>query len=354
MRRPIVTIVATTALVLAGCTSIQGGDPRPAPPPSGSPASSGATLLQALVTLPAGSAVVEFSDEAAKLKRWNITRPVKATDTEVLHRYFDQSRSFPGASAESLPELTTLMLGDGWGWSWLDVDWSIVVTGAGPPHSVVKLRDDLDMSVVTRSLKNNYDESGPVDQPVYTLDLAKVKGTAAVPFIAPVTVLPGKHLLVVGASPAPFLAAIDGKAASMSSDPTVLALTAATGPAVYLMLRTGGQACTVSQPPGQLSRQPVAELTAPTALALAVIDATHGKVVARYADADAAQADRSRRETLLGKGESLVSRQPYAKLLGPVTLRQSGPDLSYDFAALPRPDILATMTQQRDDPWALC
>ena len=256
---------------------------------------------------------------------------MRGSDPEVLRRYLQQASSFPVAVSGLLPDLTGMMLSDRWGWSWLDVDWSILVTGDGPPHSVIKLRNDLDMSTVTRSLGKYYTESGPADRPEYALDLTKAP--PGLPFVAPVTVLPAKHLLVVGASPAPFLATIDGKAASMTTDPTVLALTTATGPAQYLMLRTGGRSC-VQLPP--LSVDQIKKLVGshqlerPTALALAVVDERTDRVVARYPDPDTARADQTFRSALLTKGRSVVTNQPYADLVGPATVSQSGSNLVYD------------------------
>lgn len=309
----------------------------------------------ALATVPAGSTSVEFSDEAAKLRQWNITRPVRASDTEMLRRWIQQDQLIPTAVSDWVPAMTQVMLQDGWGWgwSWLDVDWSVSVTADGPPHSVIKLRDDLDMSVVTASLKRHYTESGPADQPAFSLNLDK--GIDSVPFVAPVTVLPGQHLMILGASPASFLATIHGTSASMSTDPTVLALTSRIGLAEYLMLRTGVHACSHQlQTSAETTSEPGAEkVIAPVALALADADDTHSKVITRYADADDARADRPRRSTLLAKGQSPTTRESFGKLLGPVTISQSGPDLTYDFTAPAAPRLIDQM-QRGDDPWAWC
>lgn len=298
---------------------------------------------------------MEFSDQAARLRRWNITRPVRATDIEVLQRFGRQVSVLPSAVDSSLPALTQAMLKNGWGWSWIDADWSVLVTGDGGPHNVLKLRDDLDMSVVTASLRRYYDESGPADRPVYALDLAKA--TAGVPFTSTVTVLPAKHLLVSGPAPAPFLAAIDGKTASMSTDPTVPTLTAATGPAEYTMVRIGGQVCTKlsgrvkDEVSTLIGHEPLA---APTALALAVKDNTHGVVVVRYADPATAATEQPRRTALLSKGRSPLTQQPYTKVLGPVMIQAGGPNLTYRFDALPNPVRLSQMMANRDQPWAWC
>lgn len=128
-------------------------------------APSSAALSQALRTVPPGSAVVEFSDEAAKLRRWNITRPVRAADAQVLQRYAKEADRYPTAVDGLLPSLVQVMLQDNWGWSFLDVDWSVLVTGGGAPFGVIKLRDTLDMATVMTSLKQRYSQTGPANRP---------------------------------------------------------------------------------------------------------------------------------------------------------------------------------------------
>lgn len=176
------------------------------------------------------------------------------------------------------------------------------------------------------------------------------------PFVVPITVVPEKHLIVTGSSPAPILAAIDGKATTMGTDPTVGELTTAIGPSIYTMLRTGNGVCSKLPVAGSAAAKLLGpeKLAAPTALALAVMDDTHGEIIARYADAATARADEPRRSTLLTKAQSLLYRQPYTELLGPVTISASGSDLRYRFTALPKPIRLSQLIKTRDEPWAWC
>ncbi len=117
-------VVLLGVIVLAGCTSTQGFPSRPgssADSVSSSAGPAGSTtqaLAAALATVPAGTAEVGFYDQATLLRRWDIRRPVRATDTETFQRYVAASRDFSGVDVGSLPLYVQSMLTDGAGVGW--------------------------------------------------------------------------------------------------------------------------------------------------------------------------------------------------------------------------------------------
>jgi len=322
-----------------------------------------ATLSTALGTVPAGSTTVEFSDEVAKMQRWNLTHPLDVSDDEAMHTYITESSKVPAAGSSMAANAMTMV--EEYGWSWFDVDWAVTVNDQGaPPVSIHQLRDDLDMTVVVDSMDEHYTRSGPDDRPVYTLDLAKSAG--APPFIGGAVVLPDRHLVVSGTSPDAVLATIDGSSPALTDDPAVAALAADLGAPEFLSLQLGASACsdpaaaivgsgmTPEQLKELLESELMQELATPTAIAVAVYDSTTGAVIAAYPDADTAAAERPRRTVLLEDGSSLVTKQPYTELLGTPTIAASGNLLRYDFTDLDPAGRLYQVVMTRDAPWSFC
>jgi len=101
-----------------------------------------ASLQQALGLVPSSAVQVEFADTAAA------TLPDSAKDPELWKQYMAKARA---SAAESGPVNESGAMTD-WGWNALDVDWEIRMSDQGPPVSIYKLRDSLDMDVVTDSL----------------------------------------------------------------------------------------------------------------------------------------------------------------------------------------------------------
>jgi hypothetical protein len=346
MRRLLGTLILAGTLVTAGCAA-EAGTPQPAPPTS--------ALAAALAVVPDGAGGALATDHAAMKKRWGMSDITSATDTGSAG-YDEYLDHLGDAIVAGGLVRTVATMAESYGWSWLDVDWAVETTTSGAPPAVVyKLRDDLDMSVVTSSLDKTYQRSGPDSRPVYELDLKKSGGVP--PIVGDVVVLPDRHLVVGGNDPAPVLAVIDGTAPGLAATPTGQAMLMATPTAESLILgwdagaclaagRGSGSSATTSGGPDNLGRMDW--------WVTGVVDETHAMAEAGYRDPAAASADAPARATLVSTGRTSTSGLRYAEVLGPTTVSAAGSQVQYRMDAMPRSSVLAGMWARGDLPWAIC
>ncbi len=318
---------------------------------SGTPviAARSASLQQALGLVPASAAQVEFADMAAAKQRWGMSQVNSSTladsakDPELWKRYSAKARA--SAAESSLVKESPAMTG--WGWNALDVDWEIRMSDQGPPVSIYKLRDSLDMNVVTDSLvKHKFVRSGTGDAPRFDRDLADASGVLI--FLSGVTVVPAEHLMVgtpdkAWAAPAP--------GSSLAGSATVATLTAGLPAHIdYLHLSFGAGACLAPRTSSLPAKQP--DLKAISAAAEAVTDDSHAVVRTQYADQAAAADDLAARRTLL-RGNSSQTRAPYSTLFTG-TLTAHATTLRYDLTLTRGGSTVRQLIYRRDVPWAFC
>jgi len=354
MRRSLWLVLAAAWVGLAGCSSGVSGEPQPATPDS--------NLADALAVVPASAGSALAVDQAAMKQRWGAADVNSSSDPdsdayrEYLHHLTDY------LVAGDLVVSNEKMRED-YGWNYADVDWAVESSSPDdPPARVYKLRDTLDMTVVTTSMDDHYQRSGPDSRPVYKLDLKNVEGRP--PFLLGAVVIPDQHLVIDGADPSAVLAVIDGTAAGFGETPTAQQMLVAVGDAEGVIAGWGASAC---QNPGPAlpattsttrpSLGPDAELDAlgtVTWTAVGVSDETHASASAGYPDATAAAADTPRRDDLVTNGTSRVTRQPYTEILGPTTVSAAGDQVRYRMDAITHPTRLVSLWSRRDAPWAFC
>lgn len=338
------SVASVTAVLLCGAISCSNRE-------SGAPmmAQRSANLQQALGLVPSSVAQLEFADMAAAKKRWGMsqvnssTLPTPAKDPELWKQYMSRARA---SAAESGLVGESGGMTD-WGWNALDVDWEIRMRNQGPPVSIYKLRDSLDMNLVTDSLvTHKFTRSGSSDAPRFDRTIADSSGVLI--FVSGVTVIPAEHLMVntadkAWAAPAP--------GSSLADSATVASLTAGLPSAIdYLHLSVGANPCIAPRDPG--SPVTKVELKKISAAAEAVTDDGHAVVKTQYADQAAAAADLDARRALL-QGHSSQTRAPYSNLFtGTVTAHAT--TLRYDLTLTRGGSTVRQLIYQHDTPWALC
>jgi hypothetical protein len=336
------------AIGIAGC-SAAAGTPTPAPQPS--------ALRQALALVPTAHGQIEFADMAAAKKRWGLsevnssTLPTPEKNPDLWHRWFEKSTW--SAAGSNLQTYSGSM--KDWGWNALDVDWEVRSYPKGPPVTVSKLRDDLDMKVVTDSLTaHKFTSSGSGDALRFDRPIDRSDGVNI--FLSGVTVVPSKHLLVGTAEKSWAAPTADS---SVGSNATVQALVAGLPAAVdYLSLGVGPNAC-ISDLPRSMTPEQLAEtkrrlgtLRTIGGWAAAVTDDTHAVVRTQYADPATATADLAQRQKLL-QGKSLVAQAPYSGQFD-ATVSAESAMLRYDLTLKRGGRMVAQLVQLRDTPWAFC
>lgn len=342
--------MAVAVLALSSCSS---GDPGTPTPAEAAP-----TLQQALALVPASVGQVEIVNQAAAKKRWGLAELTGSAYTDKsqadkLKDFMEHSQT----SAAGVGLLSYSATMDDWGWNGLDVDWEARYAGkSGPPVTISKLRDNLDMKVVTDSLTaHKFKQSGSGDELRFDGDLMNPDGRM---FLGGVTVIPSQHLLISATAD---LAELPATGSSLGDNETATTLTAGLDPADYLALSVGPAACidpvtalgsNASPAQAKEAAAKLGTLGAIGGAAAAVLDDEHSQVRTSYADDAAATADLPARQKLLKDGLSIAGQQPYAELF-PGTVKADGTFLQYDLT----PQISARVPraiQQRDTPWALC
>jgi hypothetical protein len=347
---PVALLAATVVgLTAAGCSTT--GTPVAAPPP--------ATLTAALGTVPSGVGLVEIIDMDHARARWNMSGVNGTTDPDSAAGRAYLARLTSTGSGTDLDAQFQLFRDANTGWNAWDVQWEARWSGDGPPVSVYKLRDDLDMQTVIKSFEAEGMQRSGTDDAVRfdgKLSADAVLGRA---FLSGATVLPARHLVVAGTAGGATLPAASTD--SLAGNAAATALTAGSAPADYVELAVGDQACVrpgaamgTATTPAQAQEIAAswAGLTAITGVLVAATDDTTVDVVTGYpSDADA-QQDLPARQHLLST-PSLATRQPYTELFS-ATAAQQGNRLTYDITGDRAAQRVRQMVQRLDTPWAFC
>ncbi|WP_029137097.1 hypothetical protein [Nakamurella lactea] len=345
-----VTATAAAVVTLSSCSTTDPGTPAPAAGPS--------TIQQALAVVPASVTQVEIVDQAAAKKRWGLAELTGSAWTDKaqadkLKEFIKHSQTSPAAADL---QTNSALMGD-WGWNGMDVDWEVRYVGKdGPPVTISKLRDDLDMKEVTDSLtEHKFKQSGSGDELRFDTDMSNPSFRI---FMRGLTVIPSRHLVISATAD---LAELPAAESSLAGNETAKALTAGLSPADYLALSVGPDACVdpiaafaVKATPAQIeeAKAKLGDLGAIGGAAAAVLDDERSRVRTVYADNAAATADLPARQKLLTDGLSFVSQQPYSELF-PGTVKAEDAYLQYDLT----PELSARVAQafqQRDTPWSFC
>lgn len=313
---------------------------------------------QALAVVPAGIDAFTIVDHERRAQRWGLPdiSSGDVPDSPAWDEWVSRSIRATGGTLDPY----VVKMAEDWGWSSLDVRWEVQLTTDGPPSSVIALDQDVDMDVVLESLAGQ-DRSGPDDRPTFRLSPATAD---FLPFFV-ATVLPDRHLLVLGEPDEELLAQAAGEGDSLATDPEVTALLDAVGPADWVSVTTGGGACTdpmelnpraaPEQVQEQFEKFAALELAPVTAAAVAVIDDEVGTIVTGYADDSTAAADLPRRTALWTDGTSAVTGQPYPQIATLDGAVASGSTIEYTVSSPARgPIVLTSMWAQRDTPWSFC
>lgn len=294
---------------------------------------------------------------AAAKKRWGLsevnssTLPTPEKNPDLWHRWFEKSTW--SAAGSNLQTYSGSM--EDWGWNALDVDWEVRSYPKGPPVIISKLRDDLDMKVVTDSLTaHKFTSSGSGDALRFDRPLSDA-GNVDI-FLSGVTVVPSKHLLVGTAETSWAAPAADS---SVGNNATVQALVAGLPESVdYLSLGLGPNGC-VRDLPRSMTAEQLAEMkrrlgTIKTidGWAAAVTDDTHAVIRTQYADPATATADLPARQQLV-QGKSSATNAAYSDQFD-ATVSAEAALLRYDVTLKRGGRAIAQLVQQRDTPWAFC
>lgn len=351
MKRIAAALVSLALGFTAACSSTAGT--ATAPERTGS-------LADALATVPASVTEVTYYDQARAMERWGVadldaTAFDDESQAEQLQTYLDKSGA---AGIGSHLSQYTAGMGD-WGWSGLSVDWEITYTTDGPPTSISKLRDELDMNAVMDSLtEHKFSRSGDGEKIRFDRDQSDTLGELPILF-GGATVIPSQHLLI---STANTDFALPEHGNSLAADDTVSSLLAGLRAADFLHLSTGDGACldpaavlgaratpeSIEQFAGDLPDvEPI------VAAATALIDDEHGSVRTLYAEAASAESDVEARETIMNKGISWATREPYSGLFV-ADISVNGPRMTYQLSLKTRPAIVGRAVYTRDTPWAFC
>jgi hypothetical protein len=343
------TAVAVVAVTLSGCGRSAG---------TATPAGAPAPVRQALQLVPASVTQVEFADQAAAKKRWglaDLTGSAFIDKSQAAKRKEFIQHSMQSASGVEL--LTYAAMMDDWGWNAMDVDWEVRYFRANqPPVTINKLRDGLDMTVVTKSFTDHgFRQTGSGDELRFDGNLSNAGARA---FLRGVTVIPSRHLLIMARPEGAKLPAADS---SLGSNDTAEQLTAGMNPIDYVALSVGPDACL--DPVAALGRSVSPEQAKEAAAKLgtfgtiggaaaAVIDDEKALVRTIYADDAAAAADLAARQKLMTDGRSLVSQERYSKIF-PGSVTADGKFLQYDLTPAKSAQIMQSV-HRLDTPWAWC
>ena len=337
------------AATLAGCSG--GGD---------------GALDQALSATPAGADQVLFTDWNAVETSLGFDGLTTQSSPEERERFLQQlSESGMFASSPLADHLTVMP--EEYGWSLLDADWEVAAYGPDlAPSYVVRLGDDLDLDVVTSSLADHgFRPEKHGESRIWTIDAAGA-GLVA-PFFA-AALVEDQRLFIMGSVDG-IEAALDATAGeSLADDPEATAIAGSLGVVSTAAILTGSAACpTLTEILGPRGTpEVIAQLRADTPKlgslkpyeALGMGFPTEGdapaRVVLRYADEAAAEADAEVRRSILQTGTSVVAGQPYRDYIRVLSAEADGRDVVLELALPQDRSVLPQMLLQRDLLWAAC
>lgn len=356
MRKKLPVLIGVLALVLGMLTSCSDSDEAPLPSTKGS-------LDAALSVIPAGARSFTFGDQVAAKKRLGFEDVTAGTDVSS-DRFREYLKAAADTAALGIFTMQATPKSDNSGWNFLDIEWQIDLNAKTPTH-VLKLRDDLDFAKLSTSFaERGYQRSGTDARPVFNFDVSTGKRPFSTIFA--VTLVPEKHLLVVGADSTSTLGVIDGTTPSLAGDELVSQLLNGVPTPEYLDVRLGQDACiSASAAVGRLGSldKTKAELQRLASLKLAPIDGrvtainsdSKATVITHYPDAAAATADLVRRQGLLADGASLVNGTRYSTLFTVDGSSVTDRSIRYELTSLKTGSMLFVgLSTNLDEPWALC
>ena len=340
------------ALAVGGCTSTN----------------EDSAFREALSFAPAGAEQVTFTDWDAHKSELGFAGLTSQSSDGERERFLDALKDAAPFTGGALANYVFIMPEE-YGWSLLDVDWELSALGSDvAPVDVVRLSDDLDLDVVTRSLtEHDFRTQRLGDRTLWVLDVSDADPTTGTPFFA-ASLIEDQHLLVTGSVEGieAALAAVDGD--SMADDAEVTAVADRLGPVSSAAILSGSQACpTIPQllgaritpallaqlhkdTPGLASVAPYETL----GIGFPADEKVPARVVLRYADEQTAADDVAARRSLLDSGTSAITRRPYADYIDVVSAEAEGRDLIFELALPEGRSVLEQMLYQRDLLFASC
>ena len=353
-------------VIMVACSTPAG----PAPSPTGvtatissSMGSLPADVGAALASLPVTATSVYFTDDAVMKKHWGTADLTSATATTAA--------AYIAYTTKSRNAIVNPMSNDiagmaDWGFNGLDVDWSISSQTPGtPPVTVYRMRPDLDMAAVINSLlRHGYTQSGSTDHPSFAVNPDN-PGNTATPFLNAV-VWPNRHVIIATGASTDTVAAMDGSAPDLATNPVVTALITGMPDPEFLTLDLGAESCVTpatlaggtsgaSRAGAKLSSAgDLAATHRPSGVAAATFNDLEAAVTLDFADAESAKADAPIRSAMMSDGRSLRLGEPYSKFFTVGATEVDGTVVSYNLALLHGTHEFAEMSLSHDTPWALC
>lgn len=346
MSRGVLGLVGVGVLVVAtaGCGGSSGGSGVE----GGIPASE---LKDALQLVPAKFDSVRFTNQQLGLKEMGFP---DATGKMVDDRAKMASYSKKATDSSYAVDLASWIYPmQSWGWNALDVQWEAAASDVGaPPMTIDKMRPGLDMQVVIDSLiKRGYQRSGPKDAPHFKLPRSKMTSDdTVIPLALGVTVVPGKHLVVMSGDDT----SVATGSGSFATKPVVRTVAQGAADAGVVTMATGKAACANPRAGSPASMRVVHpdKLKKVQGWSAAETGKLAGRVTVAYPDAKTASADKSARSSLIASGTDPIQSRPYRDLFT-ANVAEHGSTLGYSLK-FKRPALLLRMTQQADTPWAFC
>ena len=296
-----------------------------------------------------------FTDLSAARSRWGLSDVTSGSTPDRIKAYLNRSANSPvgGGLLNAAPMAAE------YGWGELDVQWAIGDFGSIDTR-VVKLRDDLDLGVVERSLvAHRYVRTGPDTRPLFALDPGIVQMG---PGFTDAVLLVDRHVLVTGRDAAAVAAVADGAQSIAATDHLQDLLVAGAAPE-YLSVRIGDDACIgpmrAAGPQSELDRMKVLIATFRAlhplvGVAASAIDDTRATVIGRYADAAAATADLPLRQSLLADAPAETEFSPFAHLATLDSLTVADRTLHYAVTFRDSVQDLDRMIRDDSAPWSFC
>lgn len=344
--RPVTIALTALTLLAAGCSS-ESGEATPAPASS--------TLSQALTLVPGTVTDVTFMDLAAAKARWGLSAVNGTTGTDDPQR--SALRVKLQAAALGSPLDTHGAVLGGLGWDHTDVNWTASWAADGPPVTIYRLRDGLDMALAVDALaKDGMTRSG-TDDAIRFEPTSPGEGAFGRVFLSGVTVIASRHLLVAGPADA---ATLPDPASSLAVNGTAAAFTSTLPVVDHLQFAVGAAACAdpVAMLRGRGTPEQIAKLREEqaavkdvTGTVVAVTDDTHAVIRAGYPDEATATADLAARKELLTGYTHHGER--YAESFT-AAVAVDGSTLRYDLDLEGPAGRLWSLVENRDAPWSFC
>jgi hypothetical protein len=319
------------------------------------PSSSG-SVDDALDVVPADADLVTFTDVAAARDRLGYGDLTSESSESEQEDYISEAIDGAPWAYTSLDSSWWQM--EDWDWGHTDIEWEIAYQNDDANASAFKLRDDLDMDLVTGTFGElGYESSEIGGNPAYSLDVEDVPSDEepVVPLLN-VVVLPEDHLLLTGPDAESLLDPATGDAESLADAEPVADVTDALGDPEFAHLAMGETSCidaldgAEEEPPGYSDFH---EITAHGTAVTVVDDQPVGRAAAGYADAEAATADVDPRAAFIEDGTAPTTDEPYSELFT-AGVESDGSVVRYELDGDDVAQIVLPMVQRQELPWAYC